>query len=450
MSEVKICLEHKILKEDERKYLYLPLDIPEDTESFTVNVSYEGEGAGSNLTDEEKNVIDFALVDENGDDVGASGSNTRSITIGTNFSSPGYRRCSPKGTWQVIIGCYQVKAKGSSVKYDITFELKHFRFLLGDLHAHTTGSDGALSIDGLAAKAAKKGLDFIFVTDHNNSTQDTPIPRVKGLSVIEGLELTNYNGHINLLGLAKPYDGSYAVNSIDELNKKLGQAKSRGAMRVLNHPFCFMCPILWNFDEIDYDAIEIWNGPAVRKEMIALDWWQKELEKGRRIPVTGGSDYHRDYFITDLLASPTTRVWCDSNDPVTILEALKKGKAVITKGLDTTMLDIRCGDFTIGDDVLLDGEKNVVINSSALKKNHTLQIFTQDGLAFEYKAKKKGDYSYSMTIKEKGFVRAQVVYEKGFFASLLHKLVLSTMSKEEAKKDIPPLVYAVTNPIYFV
>ncbi|NLP48811.1 MAG: CehA/McbA family metallohydrolase [Clostridiales bacterium] len=449
MKEINLNLERQIAKEDEKKYLFLPFDIPENTEYFTIDVSFEGEGAGSNVTDEEKNVIDFALMDENGDDVGASGSNTRSITVGLAYSSPGYRRCKPRGTWQIIIGCYQVKATGSKVSYNVNFKLKHFRYLLGDLHTHTRGSDGVLTPEELAAKAVKKGLDFVFITDHNNSTQDTPIPKVKDLTVVEGLELTNYKGHINLLGHEKPYDGTYAVNNIDELNQKLDQAKSRGAMRVLNHPFCFMCPILWDFDQIDYDAIEIWNGPAVRKDMLALDWWQKELEKGKQIPVTGGSDYHRDYYVTDLLASPTTRVWADSNDKETLLEAIKKGKMVITKGPDTTMLDIRCGQYTVGDKIALDEDKALTISAKGMKKGHVLQVFTQEGLVFEYENKKTGDYEYSMTVRNKGFVRAQIVYEKGFFAKLLHKLVLSTLSKEEAKKDIPPLVYALTNPIYF-
>jgi len=211
-----------------------------------------------------------------------------------------------------------------------------------------------------------------------------------------------------------------------------------------------MCPILWDFEKLDYDAIELWNGPALRKEMLALEWWQKELEKGRRIPVTGGSDYHRDYFVTSLLASPTSRVWADCNDKDSILEAIRQGKTVITKGPDTTMLEFDCDGYQVGDEVILDGEKTVKIKASRLRKGHILQVYDQTGMVFEYKNKKTGDYTYSLTVKGKGFVRAQVVYEKNFLEKFLHKLVLGRLSKEEAKKEIPPLIYAVTNPIYFV
>jgi len=194
-------IEYDIKKEDEKKFLFLPLEIPDNVETIEIKPGYTGDDASSTVTDNEKNVIDFALADENGDDIGASGSNTRKIVISKSYASDGYKRKEPKGTWQIIIGCFQVKAAGSKVTYDIKFIMKEFRYLKGDLHAHTTNSDGVLTYEQLTRKAKKKGLDFLFITDHNNSTEDLPIPRIQGLTVIEGLELTHYDGHFNLLGV---------------------------------------------------------------------------------------------------------------------------------------------------------------------------------------------------------------------------------------------------------
>ncbi len=448
--ETKI-IEYDIKKEDEKKYIFLPLEIPDNTESITIKVGYSGDEASSTVTDKEKNVIDFALADENGDDIGASGSNTRTIAVSKNYASDGYKRREPKGTWQIIVGCYQVKQAGSKVRYEVEFAPKKFRYLKGDLHMHTTNSDGKYTYEQLTEKARRKGLDFIIITDHNNSTEDLPIPRMKGLTIIEGLELTNYDGHINLLGVKKPYEGSYAVGSLPELNEKLKQSKANGAMRILNHPFCSMCPINWDLDDIDYDGIEIWNAPANIKEMKAVDWWQKKLEAGFRIPVVGGSDYHRDYYITDLLASPTTRVWCDSNDKQTILEAIKKGHCVITRNPKSTMLDIRCGEIAVGDTVKLteNEKKTVTITAIGMKKGHKLQVFNQTGLIFEYIGKSAKPYSYTTEAAGNGFIRAQVVFRKKFFSKILHKAVVRSLSKEEAKKPLPELLYAITNPIYF-
>ncbi len=443
-------IEFVIHKSDERKYRYIPLEIPENVERVEIKPSYTGDDANSNVTDEEKNVIDFALVDENADDLGSSGSNTRKIVISSSFASDGYKRTTPRGTWQIIVGCYQVKATGSIARYDITYIFKEFRYLKGDLHTHTTNSDGKYTVTQLAHKAKRKGLDFLFITDHNNSTEDLAIPLVKGLTIIEGLELTNYDGHINLLGAKKPYNGSFAVNTMDQLNDKLMQAKQNGAMRVLNHPFCFMVPINYNFEEVDYDGVEIWNGPALAKEMKAIDWWQEKLEAGDHIPIVGGSDYHRDYIVTDLLASPTTRVWCDSNDKQTILTAIKNGRCVITRSVCSAMIDMRCAEQTVGDTVKLEDAKTVTITASKMKKGHKLQVFSEQGLIHEYINKSRKDYFYNAQVTGPGFIRAQIVYNKSFVGKLLHKVVLRTLSAQEAKKPVPELLYAITNPIYFV
>jgi predicted metal-dependent phosphoesterase TrpH len=37
---------------------------------------------------------------------------------------------------------------------------------LGNLHMHSTYSDGSLDIEDIAARAAQAGLDFIIITDH--------------------------------------------------------------------------------------------------------------------------------------------------------------------------------------------------------------------------------------------------------------------------------------------
>lgn len=441
-------IEYDIRKEDEKKYLFIPLEIPENVETIEIIPSYIGQDASATVTDEEKNVIDFGLVDENSDDIGSSGSNTRKIIISKSFASDGYKRKEPKGIWKIIVGCYQVKSQGTKVSYDIKFIFKEFRFLKGDTHTHTTNSDGKYPYLELVKKAKKKGLDFLFITDHNNSTQGLPIPVIDGMSVIPGLELTNYDCHINLLGVRKPYKGSY-VGDIDEVNKKLVQAKENGAVRVVNHPFCFMCPCNWDLDKIDYDVIEIWNGPVKTSDMKAGDWWQNKLEQGARIPVIGGSDYHRDYYITNFLASPTTRVWADSNDTNTILKAIKNGHSVITKTPDSTMIEINCGNKTVGDVVKLNGKAKVNITVSKMKKGQILQVFTKDGLAYEEKNSGNSSMEYSIEVSKPGFVRAQVIYNKNKIEKLLHKLVVSTFSKAEAKKPIPPLFHALTNPIYF-
>ena len=54
------------------------------------------------------------------------------------------------------------------------------QWLAGDFHSHTVHSDGVLSVGGLAALAASRGLDFLAVTDHNTTSHHAHLPEAGG------------------------------------------------------------------------------------------------------------------------------------------------------------------------------------------------------------------------------------------------------------------------------
>lgn len=55
--------------------------------------------------------------------------------------------------------------------------------LRGDLHMHTTASDGKVDVDAMAAAARDAGLEYIVITDHSNA-----LPMVNGLDNQRALE----------------------------------------------------------------------------------------------------------------------------------------------------------------------------------------------------------------------------------------------------------------------
>ncbi|MDQ3068703.1 MAG: PHP domain-containing protein [Acidobacteriota bacterium] len=55
--------------------------------------------------------------------------------------------------------------------------------LRGDLHMHTTASDGKVDAEAMAAAARDAGLDYIVITDHSNA-----LPMVNGLDNVRALE----------------------------------------------------------------------------------------------------------------------------------------------------------------------------------------------------------------------------------------------------------------------
>lgn len=446
-----IALTYRIEKSDEKKYFFLPFIVPENVEMLEVNYSYEGDKADSRVTEKEKNVIDFGLIDEKGDDVGTRGSNVRSVYISATSSTNGYRKTGINaGEWKIIIGAYQIRNEGVTVRYEVNFHMKKSRWLRGDTHMHTTHSDGRYTREEIAYHAKKKGLDFIFITDHNNKLEGLPMPEVKELCVIKGVEFTNYKGHLNMFGLGKPFDGSYAINTFEEFRKRNLQAKERGAFQSICHPHCSLCPWLMGFENFHYDAVEVWNGPMRKDNLKTIAWWDEQLRKGRRLVAICGSDFHRDYFVTDLLASPTLRVFARSNSEEAIIEAMRKGRCVLTHSPSSTMLEMTSGDAVIGDETPFEQNSEVQIKIGSMKKKHKLQVIDADGVYFEFTAKRGGDYDFTVPVRKKGYVRCEIEYEKGFISRIFHRIGLKFMLPKEAKEPIPPFVYALTNPIYFV
>ena len=76
--------------------------------------------------------------------------------------------------------------------------------VVADLHAHTTNSDGTLTLETLADAAETAGVDVVAVTDHDRLHPElaTPVATVDGLTVVHGIELRVDAGdeRVDLLG----------------------------------------------------------------------------------------------------------------------------------------------------------------------------------------------------------------------------------------------------------
>lgn len=447
----KLHIEYKVGPDKRKSYIYIPFDVPENVERMDIKYYYEGDGQNSRQTGKEKNVIDFALIDNNGDDIGTRGSDLKHIVISGSYSSDGFKKCTPAtGTWTIILGAYQIKSEGVTVNYDINFEYKKFRWLKGDTHTHTTNSDGIYTYTELCEQAKKRGLDFIIITDHNNTTEGKAMPELDGLTCIRGLELSSYFGHINMWGVAKPYHGSYASNNKEDFLKLNKEARKNGAIQSICHPTCSLCPWEFGLDGVDFDLLEVWNGPMRKDNLKAIELWDSLLKEGKRIPMGGGSDYHKDYVIPYLLAKPTVRVCADAATPEAILDALKSGRSVVTYSPKSTFLTLETPEGqTVGASVAYKEGSEVIVKAEGLLRGHSVVLIDGQGEFFRYKSNRKKNFEARVPVRGKGYVRAEIQYNKKGYEKVLHKLILKFMLPKEAKEPIPPFVYALTNPIYF-
>ena len=90
--------------------------------------------------------------------------------------------------------------------------------------------------------------------------------------------------------------------------------------------------------------MEVWNGPMRPANLKAAQWWHQLLMQGKRIPIVGGSDFHRDKGPVRF-AHPTTWVYTDSPAAEDICKALSRGNSFVTSGPNGVRLDVQGACF---------------------------------------------------------------------------------------------------------
>ena len=344
--------QYHIKKEQEGTYFAIPFDVPDGVTAMTVAYHYLRPTKGLMGDLHPTNTVDFGLQDEKGRFLGWSGSAKDQVKIGEYGSSAGYPIMPIRpGTWSILVGAYHVADGGVDVNYSVCFESKHKSLLFGDLHTHSTVSDGAYDRDALGRKGKEAGLDFMAFADHNNSVGNDCLPKISDMTFIPAVEWTHYKGHMNFFGVAEPFENSFIANTEQEMRDLIRKARARGAVISVNHPKCPFCPYLWEDTEA-FELVEIWNGPMTARTVKAVEWWTTLLKEGRRVRIVGGSDFHKDKGLVRL-GHPVTAVYAESRSAADILRAVKNGNSFVTSGIDGPRLRIFSEDADMGDETAL-------------------------------------------------------------------------------------------------
>ena len=435
-NTTQIQIPHFIEHARQGEYFTIPFSMPDNVEVFSLAYSYERRPAreiptkhGQFTSRIEANIIDLGLVAPDGSQVGASGSDKLSITISETQATPGYRPCKlVPGEWKIIVGAYKVAEQGVEVQYVISFTSKYPRWLKGDLHTHTFGSDGVLSVPELALHCASNGLDYLAITDHNQMFSSGALLEQPPLTLISGIEWTHYQGHANFLGVDKPYDEPFFTNSFAEVKGRFATARSRGACIIVNHPCDPVCPFQFDLQALPFDCLEVWNGPMRGSNLQAIGLWQSLLASGLKIPICGGSDYHRDSLLL-FPGGPTTYVHAMSVSPADILAALKLGHAFITYSASGPTLEMNAGEAMVGDSVKFADTQRLEFTVRGLIAGDVVQVVTGRGKTTLVNADADGEAYGVYTMEEPGFARLETL--RGFLPGL------------------PLLPALISNPIYF-
>jgi hypothetical protein len=167
-------------------------------------------------------------------------------------------------------------------------------WLRGNLHTHTTASDGRQPIQKVIADYAARGYDFLAISDHDILTDAADYAKLDahGLILLPGNEITRHGSHLLHVGADKfvaPHADRQQV--INEVNAGTG-------FIVVNHPNWEHdfnhCP----FEQLDawqgYVGLEIFNATIGRLDGSpdACDKWDRLLARGRRVWGFANDDCH--------------------------------------------------------------------------------------------------------------------------------------------------------------
>ena len=353
------------------RYEYVAFTVLPGAETVTVSYSYSGDNGSS--------VIDLGLFEPGPLTIGTpafrgySGGSQRTITVGRNTASPGYRTGPlPAGLWHVMLGMYKVAPGGVDVEIRInetnepaatetaaapkgaavpTTAPPAPKWYSGALHLHTTHSDGALTPAALADAARDAGYDFIAITDHNTTTH-TREPLPASPVHIVGEEVTTPGGHANVWGLPKGAWIDFRVSpaepgAAETIDGLVDAAHQAGALFAISHPFDNCSGCSWEQAvPSKLDGLEIWNGPKGPQEP-AIAMWDRLLRAGRRVTAIGASDWHRPPVP---IGAAAVRVLATQLTDVAILDGIRQHRVIVMRDVRTAppAVEARCGSAEAG------------------------------------------------------------------------------------------------------
>lgn len=206
----------------------------------------------------------------------------------------------------------------------------------GNLHTHTTRSDGRREPQVVIDDYAERGYDFLMISDHDVLTHPSEFED-RGMVLIPGNEVTARGPHmlhVNAERRVEPQPDRQAV--IDDIRQ------NDASLAVMAHPNWH--PDFNHLPQISLEAlqgyvgIEVYNGVIERLagSSVATDRWDQLLGQGRRTWGFANDDSHLD---TDV-ALGWNVVQTDDRSIEGIVTALREGAFYGSTGVVFDHIDV--------------------------------------------------------------------------------------------------------------
>lgn len=229
------------------------------------------------------------------------------------------------------------------------------RFFRGNLHTHSTRSDGALAPEEVCRRYRDQGYDFLALTDHFIGAYDYPLVdtrpfRAPGFATIIGAELhsgVNHNDELwHILAVGLPFDftppnapGFQPVPGMESGPVLAQRARDAGAFVAVAHPQWSGLTLADARSIEAAHAVEVYNhGCWVGCDR--PDGWAINdllLSEGRRLSAVATDDAHftePDHF------GGWVMVKAEENDPDALVASLKAGLHYSSQGPEIRRIEV--------------------------------------------------------------------------------------------------------------
>jgi len=246
-------------------------------------------------------------------------------------------------------------------RFERAFDVTHFQ--KGNVHTHTTLSDGGSSPEQTIAWYRSHGYQFLALTDHNKLSSPTRYASLQepGFVLISGEEITmtgrGRQVHVNGLCIKTRIPGGNFGSAAAALSNGISAVRHQAGVALVNHPnFDWALTAADVTDARDASLLEIASGHPYVHSAGDADHpshealWDIALAAGADFMGVGVDDEHHIDFSSDPPATPG-RAWIstfgDVTDSTAICSAMAQGQLYASTGVELRRIAVRDRQYEV-------------------------------------------------------------------------------------------------------
>ncbi len=228
------------------------------------------------------------------------------------------------------------------------------QFYKGNIHTHTTKSDGDEDPIKVTEWYKAHGYDFLVLTDHNHrtildygneiETAETPL-MIPGEEVTMNIQNNDVTVpiHINGIGIERVVEPIEVDGVVSTIQANIDSIKEAGGIASINHPNYKWAYTISDLIQVNgATAIEVFNGIhdtnvyGSKTRPSAEQIWDGILSSGKLIYGVAADDSHHYHDFTPKMANPGRGWICvqaDSLSEPSIMESIKNGDFYASTGV---------------------------------------------------------------------------------------------------------------------